>query len=304
MAMAAGFAPDISVLTPSFGYGRFIRDCLVSVQRQEGIKATHRVQDGGSTDETVEILREFSPAVEWRSEPDRSQSDALNKALETANGAWVGWLNADEFYLPGGLAALMEAGERTGADVVYADAALVDEDGRFIRLIPQHRFDRTVLRWYGCFIWSCATIIRSSFAKAKGFDPALVGVFDWDVFLRMESEGARFAYLPFPVACFRAHGAQLMARPVTVWGDEQRLVRERYGIPRLPLFNAGRVLHGARKVLSGAYVRQYRTRSLRGADMRWFDSPGGIESYRRLMASGYRTPAGLGAAASPSSLPT
>jgi glycosyltransferase involved in cell wall biosynthesis len=302
--MAAGSAPEVSVLTPSLGYGRFIADCLASVHRQEGIKANHIVQDGGSTDETVDLLRKSSPAVQWRSEPDRSQADALNKALRTANGTWVGWVNADEFYLPGALSALVDAGERTGADVVYADAALVDEDGRFVRLIPQHRFDRTVLRWYGCFIWSCATIMRSSFAKAKGFDPALVGVFDWDIFLRLESEGARFAYLPIPVACFRAHGAQLMARPVAAWGDEQRLVRERYGIPRLPLFNAGRALHGARKVLSGAYVRQYRTRSLRGADMRWFDSPEGLEGYRRLMAGGYRTRAGLNAEAAPSSLPT
>ena len=88
----------------------------------------------------------------WRSEPDEGQSDALNRALARARGRWIAWLNADEFYLPDGLAALGREGDRTGADVVYGDTLFVDGDGRLTRLLPQHRFIAVVLRSYGLFI--------------------------------------------------------------------------------------------------------------------------------------------------------
>ena len=73
----------------------------------------------------------------WASEPDRGQSDALNKALSKAPGSWIGWLNADEFYFSGSLAMLVEHGERMAADIVYGDCVFVDADGNVQRLLPQ-----------------------------------------------------------------------------------------------------------------------------------------------------------------------
>jgi glycosyltransferase involved in cell wall biosynthesis len=110
--------PDVSVLTPSYGYGRFIGDALESVKRQDGVSVEHIVQDAGSEDETIDILRGYGERLRWRSEPDRGQSDALNKALQLARGRWVAWLNADEFYFPGALQALVAIGDKTKADVV------------------------------------------------------------------------------------------------------------------------------------------------------------------------------------------
>src|SRR4249919_3843647 len=109
---------DVSVLTPSYGYGRFIADSIESVIRQDGMRIEHIVQDGGSEDETLNVLRSYGDHVTWTSEPDKGQSDALNKALAMATGRWVAWLNADEYYLPGGLASLIQEGERSGTDVV------------------------------------------------------------------------------------------------------------------------------------------------------------------------------------------
>src|ERR687897_245118 len=111
-APAPGTSPmmeaiDVSVLTPSYGYGRFIADSIESGICQDGLRLQHIVQDGGSEDETLDVLRSFGDQVLWTSEPDQGQSDALNRALAKATGRWVAWLNADEFYLPSGLASLI-----------------------------------------------------------------------------------------------------------------------------------------------------------------------------------------------------
>ncbi len=95
--MSLGNAVSISVLTPTYQSGRFLPNALASVARSH---VQHVVMDGGSSDDTVALLQ-AAPSVTWRSEPDRGQSHALNKALELADGEWIGWLNADEFYLPG-----------------------------------------------------------------------------------------------------------------------------------------------------------------------------------------------------------
>ena len=140
---------DVTVLTPSYNYGRFIEDALLSVRCQRGPSVEHVIQDGGSTDNTPQILADDSGHIDWTSEPDRGQSDALNRALSRATGRWIAWLNADEFYLPGSLACLVEQGERSGADVVYGECVIVDEAGSVVRLLPQYRFSSRVLRSYG-----------------------------------------------------------------------------------------------------------------------------------------------------------
>src|SRR5262249_6710278 len=141
---------DVSVLTPSLNYARFIEDALISVrdQRNGDLTVEHIIQDGLSSDGTVDVITSFR-GVTWSSEADRGQSDALNKALEKASGRWIAWLNADEFYLPQGIAHLVRVAERARAGVAYGDCLFVDGDGRLLRLKAQHRFNARLLREYG-----------------------------------------------------------------------------------------------------------------------------------------------------------
>src|SRR5690242_18729547 len=107
---------DVSVLTPSYQYGHFLVDALTSVALQNGVRVEHIVQDGASTDDTLSVLAAADPPVDWRSEPDQGIGDAMNRALLRAQGRWIAWLNADEFYLPGALAALVNVAESCDAD--------------------------------------------------------------------------------------------------------------------------------------------------------------------------------------------
>lgn len=283
---------DVSVLTPSAGYGRFIRDAIESVIGQQGVRPQHVIQDADSKNGTLEVLRSFGDRVEWASEPDRGQSDGLNKALAKATGDWIGWLNADEYYLPNGLRVLVEAGEKHGADVVYGDCVTVDRDGRIIALRPQHPFSRLILRLYGPFPASVSMIVRRSVLGDDPWDPSLGRVMDWDLYLALASKGASFRYVPYPVGAFRQHEDQASTHAKVVRSETADL-RRRYAIPTARwAHRAGTALHRLRKLTAWSYYRQFRASSFRGRDLRWFLDGEGAETFRLLLdrCYGIRTP--------------
>jgi glycosyltransferase involved in cell wall biosynthesis len=280
----------LSILTPSRNYGSFLPDALQSVAGQRDDAVEHIVVDGASTDDTVEILRAWSHRVRFVSEPDQGQSDALNKAATMADGEWLGWLNADEFYLPGAFGRLCAALTHTpGADVVYGDCCFVDQTGQLLRLVPQHRFAPRILRWYGPFMSSCATFIRKNALPERGWDPGLRRVMDWDLFLELHHRGALFAHVKSPLAAFRLHHAQVTAVHLRSWVGEGLRVRARHDLAASPwlggtLHALGRVDHGLRKLADGAYSRQAVVRrTLRGADLRWFASSHARANAERLV---------------------
>lgn len=125
--------PLVSVVTPSYNQGRYLRATIASVLGQGYPNLEYIIVDGGSTDESLEIVRSFAgePRLRWLSEPDRGQSDAINKGWARARGQVLAWLNSDDTYLPGAVAgqvrALLEHPEAGG---VYADALYTDADGR------------------------------------------------------------------------------------------------------------------------------------------------------------------------------
>ncbi len=103
--------PLISIVTPSYNQGQFIRETITSVLDQSYPHLELWVMDGGSSDNTIEILRSFEgdPRFHWVSERDRGQSDAINKGLARCTGEVFAWLNSDDLLTPGALAAVTEA---------------------------------------------------------------------------------------------------------------------------------------------------------------------------------------------------
>jgi glycosyltransferase involved in cell wall biosynthesis len=283
---------DVSVLTPSYQYGRFIEDAIQSVLRQSGLSVQLVIQDGGSSDETQEILSRYEHLVDSISEPDRGQSDALNRALSRATAHWVAWLNADEFYLPGSLAHLVRIGQRYGADVVYGECVIVDEAGRLVQLLPEHRFNARILKDFGCYISSSSTIFRRSTLGEAPWDEKITRIMDWDLFMNLAARDASFVFTAHPISAFRIHGEQVTAAPHHHFDEENAIVTARHGRPADPVkrwkaSRVGRWMHPFYKLLDGAYLREWQARPLRGTDLRWFRPEVGEHSVNSLLENSY-----------------
>lgn len=205
---------QISIITPSFNYGRFIGDCMSSVAAQKGVTYEHLVFDGGSTDDTLEVLSGF-PHAQVVSEPDRGMCDAINKGFDRCNGEWVMWLNSDDRLHPGALAAVVEyADAHPEADVIYGCWNFIDEGGNFIRRMTLFPFQRQMLHYLGCYIGSTAAFYRRSKVIGKGERLSLEFryVMDGEFYARLAAKGLRFNYLPRVLADFRLHGNNLSLR--------------------------------------------------------------------------------------------
>jgi glycosyltransferase involved in cell wall biosynthesis len=268
----------LSILTPSYGYGRFMSDCVKSVLMQEEVDVEHVIMDGGSNDETVQILESLSgdSRLRWVSEPDGGQSDALNKAFSMSTGDWIGWLNVDEFYLPGALSRVVDCiQENPTTDLIYGDFTEVDADGRLGRLVAEHDFSGKVLQSL-CYIPSCTTFIKRKAMPARLWDIQCGSMMDWDLFLELYRAGKKFTYLKHPLAAFRVHADQVSASSMAQSHEEFSLIRSRHGIPMgasaLRTAKAvGRSAHIARKVVEGGYVREVKASRVKGRSLKWFE---------------------------------
>jgi glycosyltransferase involved in cell wall biosynthesis len=120
--------PRLSVITPSYNQGRYIERTIRSVLEQGYPDLEYVVVDGGSTDETLEVIRRFEEGLAWWvSEPDEGQSHAINKGLERTSGEIVAYINSDDYYLPGAFERAAAAFERSGASWVAGASADLEE---------------------------------------------------------------------------------------------------------------------------------------------------------------------------------
>ena len=249
---------SITVLTPSFNYGQYLHVALNSVTLP-GCPVEHVVMDAESTDGTSEVLAASAQSVIWRSEPDSGQSDALNKALKLSSGDVIGWLNADDFYLPTSLQVVMKHFEEDPAlDVLYGDTVLVDADGRILRLLKAYRGPGKVIEWRGPVFLSTATFYRRKVLGTDPFDVRMKMLMDWDIFLTLvKNDALKFKYLPLPLAAFRVHELQVTHDRPGDRSPEHSLLRQKHHIDErfVPLTRSlGVALHRANKLARGAWL--------------------------------------------------
>lgn len=230
----------VSVVTPSFNQGRFIQRTIQSVLSQDMPGLEYIVVDGGSTDGTLEILRAYQDRLTWLSEKDEGQADAVNKGIRLASGDVIGWLNSDDIYYPGALAAVVEFLEaHPEFGVVYGEAYHIDENDNVIAPYPTRDWDFHLLT-QTCYICQPATFFRRClWVQWGGLDASLHYAMDYEYWLRLAQRGVRFGRLRRVVAGSRLHsGAKTLAHRVAVHSEINRMLRARLGrVPDRWLFN-------------------------------------------------------------------
>ena len=123
--------PLVSIVVPSFNQGRFIRETLDSILSQDYRPIEVLVMDGGSTDETVDVLKSYgAPELQWVSERDRGVVDAVNKGLARAKGAIIGIQSSDDTYLPGAISRAVAEFSDGSLGLVYGDVEFIDTESR------------------------------------------------------------------------------------------------------------------------------------------------------------------------------
>lgn len=233
-----------SIVTPSFNQGRYIRDCIESVQSQEGVEWEHIVVDACSTDETVSVLKEY-PHLQWTSEKDQGMSDGINKGFVRATGDWVMWLNTDDYLLPNTLQKVAKfAAAQKKADIIYGECLFVGEDKQLIRHRRDHAFDSNILLFYGCHIPSTSTFLKRQIIEAGDLlDVNYRVCMDFEYYVRLAHLGYQFTFLPEALAGFRWHETNTSSVHV------KRRRQERLQVQREYLQKQGRSWMGSKLVL-------------------------------------------------------
>ena len=201
----------VSVITPSFRSGHWLRLCIASVADQ-GVNVEHIVQDAGSDDGTLDWLKSDT-RVRAFVEKDAGMYDAINRGLRRATGEICAYLNCDEQYLPGALPAVVEFFERhPDIEVLFADFVVVDAAGQYLC----HRKVQVPGRYH---LWvshlptfSCAMFFRRRLVQDETllFNPRLRDVGDGDWVLRLLQRGTRMGVLRQFTSVFTLSGANMM----------------------------------------------------------------------------------------------
>jgi glycosyltransferase involved in cell wall biosynthesis len=225
--------PRISVVTPSFNQGRFLEECMLSVLNQGYPNLEYVVIDGGSSDRSVEIVRKYAGRLAyWVSEPDGGQADAINKGLRRSTGEVVAWLNSDDYYLPGALAAVAEAyAKNPHAPFYFGDGYRVDEKGqKLATFYPDGKvlFSRLALIYGLNNVLQPATFMnRARLAEVNYLDESLRYGLDTDLWIRLAEKTAPVA-VPVPLAASREYGATKTSTGSFERVEELRRIAERH----------------------------------------------------------------------------
>lgn len=198
--------PKLSIITPSFNQAQYLEQTILSVLQQNYEALEFIIIDGGSTDGSLEVIRKYENQLAfWVSEKDRGQAHALNKGLERATGELVAYLNSDDLYLPGALAAVVNYfRDHPECDWLCGDTLMFGEDHEDVLVAADvPRSAAQALSWAyrapqpGMF-WK-RELLREGFADCWRY------CFDHELYVRLLLAGHECHHLPATLAAYRLH---------------------------------------------------------------------------------------------------
>jgi glycosyltransferase involved in cell wall biosynthesis len=199
--------PRVSIVTPSYNQGRFLEETIRSVLLQGYPDLEYLIIDGGSRDESLDIIRKYGPWLAyWTSKPDRGQAHAINEGWLRATGNIVAYINSDDYYSIGAVARAAGVLRATpGAGMFYGTALIVSELGHPLREWKARPFDLNLMLSSGNVVPQPATFFSKKALEAVGFlDENLHQILDYELCIRL---GVRFPSVcaEDTLAIFRNH---------------------------------------------------------------------------------------------------
>lgn len=233
--------PRISIITPSYNQGQFLEETIRSVLDQGYPNLEYMIFDGGSQDQSVEIIQKYADRLAyWVSERDRGQSHAINKGFLRCTGEIIAWLNSDDLYVPGALAFVADTfASYPEVDLLYGDAEIIDASGKFIMHRKELPIDPSMgnLIGWGLLIPQPAAFFRRRVLDRAGLlDETLRYCLDAEFWGRVSAHGT-IQHFPRLLARQRYHSQAKTIKEMTVlkqYDDEvERVHRQDYS--RLPI---------------------------------------------------------------------
>ena len=212
--------PKISIITPSFNQGQFIEETIRSVLLQNYPNLEYIIIDGGSTDNSVEIIKKYSNFIHyWVSEKDNGQADAINKGLKHATGDVFNWLNSDDFYLPNALITVGNAFKNKELNVFCAQLFIQTKEGKrshFKGAFLEDTIEKTITSRYFC---QPPTFFRLSIVKELGgIESTMYFCMDLELWINYLAHFGHKGIEESPnfLAVFRQHDAAKTHNSITI----------------------------------------------------------------------------------------
>jgi len=196
--------PKISIVTPSYNQGQYLEDTILSVLGQNYANLEYIIIDGGSTDNSVEIIKKYEKQLFfWVSEKDHGQSDALNKGFKIATGDILGWLNSDDMYMPNVFNFVSQNIGNTKPILLFGNALHYNEKGVAYSsdVVNQHK--ELDLKLIDYIVQPSTFWNRLTWERLGGLSTELHFAFDWEWFIRALDANVEFRPVQKALSIYR-----------------------------------------------------------------------------------------------------
>ena len=221
--------PLVSIVTPSYNQAEFLTETIQSVLNQDYPRIEYVIVDGGSTDGSVEIIKEFQDRISWWvSEEDRGQTSAINKGFHKTTGQIYAWLNSDDLLKPRAVSEAVEfLTQNPEIGLVYGDLRYINQEGKYIGKFNARQTDHQKLRKGYVHIPQPATFWRADIWNKVGpLDPSLFFAMDYDLWIKIAAVTQIHYHKGYYWADFRIHsGSKTITADEQCWEDMLKIHR-------------------------------------------------------------------------------